>query len=579
MGRQIRGADDAPYSCREDARAKRWRVVIARADEDTVVSRTHVVVKPLGGQRVQIENASSMLPVLLQDGSELKPRASCEVPLPTSFTVDIRKVSVNGIEALPPWDGLEEVSIAPGQASIYSSRFPAHAVASGSRIEIEQVLRWLQTTMNVLQSAANASDFFRRAAQAVVDVVGLDSGALLLWTGGDWKTEAFRTTQGQSDPGDWSPSRQVLNKVRAEKRPVWHIPTPESGQTPSLIGVTVVVAAPILNRQEEVIGALYGDRQDEGAALPARKLEALVLELLAGGVAAGLARIEQEAAHVRFEQFFTPELARQLADQPTLLQGRDCEVTFLVCEIRGFTSISEGLGPAGTVDWIGDVLGTLSQCVLSRQGVLVDYVGDQLLAMWGAPEERSDHPRLACQAALAMLEQLAELNKRWQRTLSDPIRLGIGLNTGVARVGNIGSRYKFKYGPLGSTVTLAGWVQEATREWGCPLLITGATHARLDDSFPSRRLGVVQAADVAAAVEIYELAEPGRRDWKRLRQQYEQALAEFEGNNYLAATRILSDLLGDHPDDVPSLKLLSRAVGRLAGWAGERAASGKTLAG
>ena len=95
--------------------------------------------------------------------------------------------------------------------------------------------------------------------------------------------------------------------------------------------------------------------------------------------------MEQEQAAVRarvqFEQFFTPELSRQLEAEPDLLRGRDCAITVLFCDIRHFSRYSERLGPAKTVEWLSDVLGELSECVLAHQGVLVDYMGDELMAM------------------------------------------------------------------------------------------------------------------------------------------------------------------------------------------------------
>src|SRR5260370_351906 len=140
----------------------------------------------------------------------------------------------------------------------------------------------------------------------------------------------------------------------------------------------------------------------------------MLVELLAGSVAAGLARVERErealAMRVQFEQFFTPELARELAAHPDLLLGRDREVSLLFCDIRGFSRISKHLGPAATMEWIGDVMGALSECVLAECGVLVDYIGDELVAMWGAPENQPDHPARACRAALAMLDELPKLN-------------------------------------------------------------------------------------------------------------------------------------------------------------------------
>src|SRR5207302_9074849 len=220
----------------------------------------------------------------------------------------------------------------------------------------------------------------------------------------------------------------------------------------------------------EVVGALYADRRrgESNKSLGLiTKVEAMLVELRAGSVAAGLARVEQEQAAIRarvqFEQFFTPELSRQLTAQPDLLEGRDAEVSILFCDIRGFSRISERLGPTRTVSWINHVLGELSECVLAHQGVLVDYIGDELMAMWGAPGVQPDHAKLACRAGLAMLESLPRLNEHWLSVLEEPMGLGVGINTGLARVGNTGTQRKFKYGPLGGTVNLASRVQGANK--------------------------------------------------------------------------------------------------------------------
>ncbi len=254
----------------------------------------------------------------------------------------------------------------------------------------------------------------------------------------------------------------------------------------SLLGVSAVVASPILDEKGEVIGALYGDRKryrSPGQPPRITRLDAMLVELLASGVAAGLARTEFErravAARVQFEQFFTPELAHQIAIRPELLEGQESEITLLFCDIRGFSRISEHLGPAKTVRWINGVMGTLSDCVLAHGGVLVDYIGDELMAMWGAPAEQPDHARLACRAALQMLEILPEMNEEWIGEIGQPFDLGIGLNTGIARVGNTGSRHKFKYGPLGNTVNMASRVQGVTKYLKVRLLVTQATRERL----------------------------------------------------------------------------------------------------
>ncbi len=422
---------------------------------------------------------------------------------------------------------------------------------------------WLQVAMEVLHSAAGSLDFFSQSAQAVVDLVGLDVGRVLLLKDGSWHTQIVRTRAAAESSGDRQPSRHILAKVRAEKRTFWQVPLTVG----SLTGVNTVVAAPILDHCGEVIGALYGDRCQRVPSVqcqPISRLEAMLVELLASGVAAGLARLEQEqaatAARVQFEQFFTPELSRHLAMYPDLLEGRDTEVSILFCDLRGFSRISERLGPAGTFEWIGGVMDELSKCVRRHGGVLVDYVGDELIAMWGAPEEQADHAVRACRAALDMLECLPTLQERWLPLTKEPMDLGIGVNSGTARVGNIGSEHKFKYGPLGNTVNLASRVQKASRYLRATVLITEATQLCLGGDFLTRRLCQVRVKNIEQPVTLFEMVAPKAGAWLDLKKGYEEALALFETKQFRQAAHLLGKLAPEHPDDGPILALLAKAI-------------------
>ena len=194
------------------------------------------------------------------------------------------------------------------------------------------------------------------------------------------------------------------------------------------------------------------------------ELEARLVELLAGAVGAGLARLEEEkhaaAARVRYEEFLTPELARHLLEQPDLLAGRAVEVTVLFADIRGFSGVCERLGPAETVRWVSDVLGELSDCVQAEAGVLVDYIGDELMAMWGAPADQPDQADRACRAARAMLGRLPALDTRW-RTIDWPAgsRSASASTPAWPTSATSARSYKFKYGPLGPTANLASRVR------------------------------------------------------------------------------------------------------------------------
>jgi adenylate cyclase len=571
LGRQGEGTERL-FARKYDEKDRRWRLVIAGRDEDSV-SRKHALLEPLPGGKARLTNLSAKVPIRLPDGGDVAPSRATEVTLPTFLLLGRKTVRVQEGAAEPEVEGLREQTLPPGVSGSAPSAFPTIALPSNMRgDEVESLIRWLRGTMDVFQSAANSSEFFHKAAQAVVDNVGLDSGRVLLLEDGDWKTKAVKAAPGVTVEENWQPSQHVLSKVRNERRTFWQSPQqPTSTDAASLVGITSVVAAPILDRQGEVIGALYGDRrQARGAHLPARttKVDAMLIELLASGVAAGLARLEQEKAavqaKVQFEQFFTPELAHVLASNPEMLKGQDAEITVLFCDIRGFSRISERLGPDGVVKWIGNVMGALSDCVRQHSGVLVDYIGDELMAMWGAPVEQPDHAALACRAALDMLAKLPELNEMWLPTLGEQMSLGIGINTGVARVGNTGSHHKFKYGPLGNAVNLASRIQGATKYIKTRLLVTEATRSRLGPEVLSRRIGQVKVVNIAEPVELYELMPapgPGEQERaERMCRDYEAALTAFECCEHREALRVIASLYREHPDDGPSLILLSRVT-------------------
>src|SRR5262249_52486127 len=157
-------------------------------------------------------------------------------------------------------------------------------------------------------------------------------------------------------------------------------------------------------------------------------------------------------ARVQFEQFFSPELARALERDSGILAANDRELTLLFADLRGFSKISERIGASETYLLLADILDRLTNQIMDHRGVVIDYYGDGLAAMWNAPTEVPQHADLAVQAAAAMIGELPTINSHWKERLGGEIRLGMGLNTGRAQVGNSGSQRRLKYGPRGHTV-------------------------------------------------------------------------------------------------------------------------------
>jgi adenylate cyclase len=456
--------------------------------------------------------------------------------------------------------------------------------------EANNIANFLRVALDVVQKAAGSDAFFQAAVAATTQIVSLDRTVLILLAStnetlhvemsctlaDDWWVAAEHSSDRGAGFGTGRPiSKALINRVTASRSTVIHDPLKakpdlanahQDMTSPSLQNVECAVASPVLSQDRKVIGILYGDRQISavgGNRNGIADFEATLVEILAGSVAGGIARQAEEKNRTRLAEFFSPKVAKLLATQPELMEGQDAEVSVLFCDIRGFSSVTEQLGPKKAIAWINDVMSELSQCVIDRDGVLVDYVGDELLAMWGAPGEQLDHASRAIETARAMLGAIETLRKRWHDVLPQRFGAGIGVNTGPAQVGNVGSRQKFKYGPLGNTVNLGSRLQSATKQFGVDCLISRETAIASDCVTSSRRLAKLTVAGIAEPVEVFQIVRNLDDDWAALAEGYQLALAEYENQKFREAARRLGALLPRFPDDRPCRKLLARSVAEL----------------
>jgi adenylate cyclase len=560
IGRQRSGE---PVPRRRLDRSDSARIVLAPLD-DTDVSRSHMSLELLpDGDSVLVKNLSRSQPVRIAPKTMLGPGEEnvAEIPLLaqfSSYAIRVEPAEEEELDLQP----LPERTMAPGQQSVDRGLSRLNIDTMDERL----LLRWLETVLGVFQSAANSRDFPELAAKALVKIVGLDAAAMLECDSeGRWRTAALHSEVKEMNEETWVPSRTLLAHVLKEKRTYRHVPASVHDTALSLQNVSALVSAPILNGAGEVIGALYGDRRTVGKdnnCPDISPFEAKLVEVLASGIAAGLARVKEEqaamAARVLFEQFFTPQLASQLEKDPQLLEGRDALITLLFADIRGFSRISERLGPALTMSWIQDAMETLSKCVLDCEGVLVDYIGDELMAMWGAPIAQPNHGDLACRAAQQMIRALPEINARWQEQIGTEMKLGIGLNSGIAHVGNTGSPQRLKYGPLGDTVNIASRVQGATKYFGAECLLTGSTLAALESKPPTRRLARVRVVNIEQPLDLYEVRSTPPEDWHERCSRYETVLKAMEQRDLPTAEALAKQMVADFPDDKAADSLATR---------------------
>ena len=242
-----------------------------------------------------------------------------------------------------------------------------------------------------------------------------------------------------------------------------------------------------------------------------------VLAVFMGTTLLSWLRSEGERAWVRraFDQYLSPALVEQLAREPDRLRlGGDLRnMTFLFCDIRDFTGISESFkgDPQGLIRLVNRFLNPLSDVILARRGTIDKYMGDCIMAYWNAPLDDPDHARHACEAALAMCAALDRLNKelagesRADGRSPARLRAGIGVNTGECVAGNMGSDQRFDYSVLGDAVNLAARLEGLSRQYGADVVIGEETNAAVDGRHATLELDLVAVKGRREAVRVFAL--------------------------------------------------------------------------
>jgi adenylate cyclase len=202
-------------------------------------------------------------------------------------------------------------------------------------------------------------------------------------------------------------------------------------------------------------------------------------------------RTERERAEIRgaFGLYLSPELVEQLARNPRLLQlgGEQREITVMFTDVRGFTTISEQFDPHGLTRFMNRFLTPMTDLILHRRGTIDKYMGDAIMAFWNAPLSVDDHAAHACDAALAMSAKMRSLNEEWKAEAEAAgrhhiaVNIGIGLNTGLASVGNFGSTQRFTYSCLGDAVNLASRLEGQCKTYGVGIVVGQTTRTQAAD--------------------------------------------------------------------------------------------------
>jgi len=225
-------------------------------------------------------------------------------------------------------------------------------------------------------------------------------------------------------------------------------------------------------------------------------------------------RTERERNRVRhaFGHYMAPALVERLAGDPSQLKlgGETRDMTLLFSDVRGFTTISEGLDAEELTHFLNTLFTPLSNIILEEQGTIDKFMGDAVMAFWNAPLDDSEHPTHACRAALRMMERMQELNELWGEEAETkgrpfrPVKIGIGLNTGVCCVGNLGSETRFDYSVIGDNVNVASRLEGQSKTYEVVTIVGESTTARAPD-FAFLELDLLKVKGRTEATRIFAL--------------------------------------------------------------------------
>jgi adenylate cyclase len=246
-------------------------------------------------------------------------------------------------------------------------------------------------------------------------------------------------------------------------------------------GITSPVRTLVVGMQEVLKGNLsyrLGINREDEIGFLARSFNEMV-----GGLE------EREKIRDVMHKVVSPQVAREMLQRGVALGGEEREASVLFADIRGFTTISETLPPPQLLHLLNAYLGRMSRVIEEEQGVIDKYIGDEVMAIFGAPLLLENHAIRAVAAGVGMLRELRRFNAEEGRTF--PLRIGIGIATGPVVAGNVGSPERLNYTVLGDTVNVASRLQGLTKEYGVPLILTEATYERVAQVFRCRPLAKV----------------------------------------------------------------------------------------
>jgi adenylate cyclase len=264
-------------------------------------------------------------------------------------------------------------------------------------------------------------------------------------------------------------------------------------------------------------------------------------------------RSKRQLAQI-FGQYIPPELVDEMSESPAnfSLDGENREMTVLFSDVRGFTTISEGMDPKQLTQLMNALLTPMTRVIHKNRGTIDKYMGDAIMSFWGAPIHEPEHARHALYAAMDMVVELKTMQKDFESRGWPPVNIGIGLNTGNMNVGNMGSEFRVAYTVLGDSVNLGSRLEGLTKEYGVNIIVSESTKNSIPE-FTFRDLDLVRVKGKNEPIAIFEpIGQKNEVDAETESElsDYKQALKHFRAQDWDKAEIDFINLNRTNPDRV-----------------------------
>jgi adenylate cyclase len=264
-----------------------------------------------------------------------------------------------------------------------------------------------------------------------------------------------------------------------------------------------------------------------------------------------------------FSTYLAPSVVKQLIDSPEklVLGGEQRVITAFFSDVQGFTNISESLTPHELVELLNEFLTEMTDIILNNEGTVDKFEGDAIIAFFGAPNYLANHAEVACKSCIEMQKRLAELRTNWKALNKPELNMRIGLCTGSAVVGNMGSKNRMDYTMMGDTVNTAARLEGVNKIYGLYTLISETTYESAGEGFLTREIDSIKVVGKNEPISIYELIgflDDNNEKMQQIISLYSKGLNAYRNRNWEKAIEFFKDVLKVAPDDGPSITMLAR---------------------